>query len=270
MYTLVVISAFLATAITAQRGLTAQRFSIGSSGSANNVKLAWDVAGSTINNYTVQRKSGSAAYSSIGSTAGNTFDDYGLAVGTNYTYQVTSASAKSNEASAQPFNVPSSGYSTYSNTQTSTATRRSRIYASKVYYQYTYVDDGNGHFHIQQETSDAGYTFSDPKTVLTSDTVCADLQNKTCKLERTAFALNPTTGNVVMWAHFENAQDYSLGQVASAHAKPGSNFTFDGHEQPLGHDSRDLGFFADTDNSAYLISATDSKLAWLKDVRFSR
>lgn len=81
--------------------------------------------------------------------------------------------------------------------------------------------------------------------------------NYSCKLERIQWKKHPTTGESVLWAHFERLGDYSLAQVLNLHTQPGAErMTFGGAYRPLGHDSRDVTFYNDG-TAAYLISSTD-------------
>lgn len=246
----------------AEIALLPQLFQLSGSTAVNNAKLAWNlVSSSSPVKYQISRKAGSGSYQVIGTAPGDTYDDYGLTVGTAYSYQIAAISGSktidsSPAATVTPYN-PASGLSTYDNTQTSSLRTKSKIFANGVYYQYTCNAGSNGFANVTQATSSDGYTFSGSKNVLDASVVCKSI-GAACSLERCSFTLNPTTGRVVMWAHLENAQNYDLAQVASADGVPGQTFTFDGTYRPLGHDSRDIGFFADTDNKAYLISATDT------------
>ncbi|WNG20234.1 family 43 glycosylhydrolase [Cystobacter fuscus] len=79
------------------------------------------------------------------------------------------------------------------------------------------------------------------------------------KIERPKVIYNQTTGKYVMWMHYENATDYSLGRVAvaSSNSVCGS-YTYHGSFRPLGYESRDMTVFKDEDGSAYLLSASNS------------
>ncbi|KAF2716962.1 carbohydrate-binding module family 32 protein [Polychaeton citri CBS 116435] len=248
----------LFTLVSADLGLTGQLFQVSGESGVNNIKLSWGPVASS--SYHVKRGTSSGSYKQIANVTGDTYDDYGLDVGTTYYYMIATPDAQSNEVSATPF-APKGDYETYDNTKSSDLVIKSKIQdPDGLYYRYIY-NEANGEFAITRETSQDGYTFTGNATVLNSTTVCAAI-NASCHLERTAFAQHPTTGSVVMWAHLENTENYNLAQVAAAHApSPGEPFTFDGTYRPLGHDSRDLTFFADdasTNYTAYILSSTNT------------
>ncbi|WP_240941396.1 AbfB domain-containing protein [Paenibacillus sp. HB172176] len=77
------------------------------------------------------------------------------------------------------------------------------------------------------------------------------------KIERPKVIYNASTGKYVLWAHYENGTDYSLGRVAVATSNtPDGNFVYQGSFQPLGYESRDMTVFVDSDGTGYLISAS--------------
>lgn len=104
------------------------------------------------------------------------------------------------------------------------------------------------------------YTSSDLKnwtfrsSVLTK-TSAAELN--TSKIERPKVIYNAATGKYVLWMHYENGSNYSLARVAVATSStPDGAFTYQGSFRPLDYESRDMTVFADTDGSAYLITAS--------------
>ena len=120
---------------------------------------------------------------------------------------------QSSTASLTPF-AAQGQYNTYDNTQPSPLLIKSKLQADGVYYRYNYERASDGSFdRFVEQTSKDGYEFSGDKTVLTRDVLCASTNNA-CKLEAIQFLQNPTTGEIVMWAHFERLADYALGQVA--------------------------------------------------------
>lgn len=79
----------------------------------------------------------------------------------------------------------------------------------------------------------------------------------TSKIERPKVIYNATTKKYILWAHYENGSDYSLARVAVATSDtPDGNFTYKGSFRPLDYESRDMTVFVDTDNKAYLITAS--------------
>jgi Cellulose binding domain/Ricin-type beta-trefoil lectin domain/Glycosyl hydrolases family 43 len=72
-------------------------------------------------------------------------------------------------------------------------------------------------------------------------------------VERPKVIYNSTTGKYVMWLHIDNTayQDRRAG-VATSNT-PCGPYTYLGATGPLGHQSRDLGLYKDTDGTAYLM-----------------
>lgn len=252
-------ASLFSTLAAAEFALIPQLFQVQGGTAVNNAKLTWSaVSGST--NYIVTRKNSSAS-STIANVTGDSYDDYDLAVGSAVSYQIIAYKQgtqidSSNIVEVTPY-TPSGTYNTYENTEVSSLNLRSGIKVNGTYYLFQQGTDARGYPSIVAQTSTDGYNFGAETTVLGSETICAST-NETCKLERTVFFYNPSTDLFVMWAHYENAEDYSLGEVACAHGAAGKNWTFDGAYKPLGHDSRDMTVFTDDDGSAYLVSATNT------------
>ena len=77
-------------------------------------------------------------------------------------------------------------------------------------------------------------------------------------VERPKVIFNSSTGEYVLWAHWENGADYSQARVLVATSNTvDGNYTYHGSFRPLGFDSRDMTVFKDADGSAYLISASN-------------
>ncbi|CAH1197073.1 hypothetical protein PAECIP111890_01116 [Paenibacillus sp. JJ-223] len=77
------------------------------------------------------------------------------------------------------------------------------------------------------------------------------------KIERPKVIYNPSTGQYVLWAHYENGTDYSLARVAVATSStPDGKFTYEGSFRPMDLESRDMTVFVDTDGTGYLLSAS--------------
>lgn len=80
-------------------------------------------------------------------------------------------------------------------------------------------------------------------------------------VERAKILHNETTGQFVMWMHYEGHNAYSLAHVAYATSPDiTEEFTFHEHFRPLKDDidSRDMNVFKDDDGKAYLISSTNT------------
>ncbi|KAK4503659.1 hypothetical protein PRZ48_004574 [Zasmidium cellare] len=246
--------------INAEFGLVSQLFQLSGAASVNNAKLSWAfVDGAT--QYVVQQSIGYGAFQTIATVTGDTYDSYGLTVGSTYNWRVTASNGnaqvdQSSTTSLTPF-APQNQYNTYDNTVPTSLRIKSSLLSNGVYYRYNYETFSNGSFsRFVEQTSSDGYTFSGDKTVLTGDVLCRP-SNYDCKLESVSFQPHPSLDQFVMWAHYERSGDYGLGYVAAAHGTPGQNLQFDGAYRPLGDDSRDMTFFVDGEN-AYLVTSTDT------------
>ncbi|PLW54346.1 hypothetical protein PCANC_04956 [Puccinia coronata f. sp. avenae] len=235
----------LALASVAQIGLTAQYFQVHGSNQGN-VKLTWKADPST-QNFTVVRKESSGTSSKIAQVTSNIYDNYGPPEGL-LTYQVLvngGSSQSSNEVTISSQNpLGSTSFSTFDNTQPSTLKLISQIKLGGTYYNYVIQSDSNAMSQIVEQTSADGYTFSGERVLLTRKEVCAGSSDGFCKLEAVTFVQNPRTSEVLMWAHWENKQDYGQARVAVAFGQPGGKWTFgdmniykltnDWHNQPVG------------------------------------
>lgn len=73
-------------------------------------------------------------------------------------------------------------------------------------------------------------------------------------VERPKVLHNPVTGKYVMYVHIDNAA-YSEAKVGVAVSDSVCGpYTYQGSFQPLGHLSRDIGLFQDSDGTGYLLS----------------
>ncbi|SDE07495.1 Glycosyl hydrolases family 43 [Paenibacillus sp. UNCCL117] len=78
-----------------------------------------------------------------------------------------------------------------------------------------------------------------------------------CKIERPKIIYNDTTGQYVMWMHYEEGDNYNLAQAAVAVSSTiDGDYTFISRGRPLNtHMSRDATLFKDDDGTGYFISA---------------
>ncbi|GHA77532.1 RICIN domain-containing protein [Streptomyces termitum] len=78
-------------------------------------------------------------------------------------------------------------------------------------------------------------------------------------IERPKVIYNAATGKFVMWMHKEgSATDYSEARAAVAVSDTvDGDYTWQGSFRPLGHMSRDITTFVDTDGTGYMISAAN-------------
>ncbi|EOD50970.1 putative f5 8 type c domain protein [Neofusicoccum parvum UCRNP2] len=244
----------------ARINVTSQLFVLSGESTIDNVKLTWGLLDDAAS-YEVLLRSESGSYDVLATAPGDSWDVYGLAA--NQTYQIRGVNGSttidtSDDVTVAPGSTLASDLNTYDNTVASSLSLKSSLVSGSTYYQYNYVTDSNGFSHFQIRTSTDGYNFTGNTTAITRESVCASVDNGFCKLESIAINQHPTTNQIVIWAHFENAADYTLGEVAVLYGDPGDTLTFGGAFRPEGDDSRDLGFFADTDGSAYLITAINT------------
>ncbi|EJD54262.1 galactan 1,3-beta-galactosidase [Auricularia subglabra TFB-10046 SS5] len=77
-------------------------------------------------------------------------------------------------------------------------------------------------------------------------------------VERPKVVFNQNNQEYVMWFHSDSS-NYGAAQVGVATAKsPCGPYTYKSSFKPLGADSRDMGLFQDTDQSTYLLYASDN------------
>ncbi|NJP91775.1 family 43 glycosylhydrolase [Nonomuraea sp. FMUSA5-5] len=84
----------------------------------------------------------------------------------------------------------------------------------------------------------------------------AELQ--VANIERPKVVYNAATGRFVMWMHKENGRDYGEARAAVAVSSTVDGaYTYLRSFRPLGHMSRDITAFVDTDGAGYMISAAN-------------
>jgi hypothetical protein len=75
-------------------------------------------------------------------------------------------------------------------------------------------------------------------------------------VERPKLLHNTSTGQFVLWVHYEGWNAYATSEVGYATSSTiGGNYTWRGHYRPLGLDSKDMNVYKDTDGKAYMISS---------------
>lgn len=107
----------------------------------------------------------------------------------------------------------------------------------------------------------SAYRSSDLKTwefrnhVLTE---ASDPELDFANIERPKVIFNKATNRFVMWMHKENGNDYGEARAAVAtSATVDGDYSWQGSFRPLGHMSRDITTFVDTDGTGYMISAAN-------------
>nr|WBO81152.1 RICIN domain-containing protein [Streptomyces sp. SBE_14.2] len=87
-------------------------------------------------------------------------------------------------------------------------------------------------------------------------TEATDPELATANIERPKVMYNAATGKFVMWMHKENGVDYGEARAAVAVSDTvDGDYTWQGSFRPLGHMSRDITVFVDTDGTGYMVSA---------------
>ncbi|MDL2080318.1 RICIN domain-containing protein [Streptomyces sp. GXMU-J15] len=87
-------------------------------------------------------------------------------------------------------------------------------------------------------------------------TEATDPELATANIERPKVMYNAATGKFVMWMHKENGIDYGEARAAVAVSDTvDGDYTWQGSFRPLGHMSRDITVFVDTDGTGYMVSA---------------
>lgn len=77
-------------------------------------------------------------------------------------------------------------------------------------------------------------------------------------VERPKVIYNASTGQFVMWMHWENGIHYGEARAAVAYSSTvDGDYTYQGSFRPLGHMSRDITAFVDDDGTGYMISAAN-------------
>ncbi len=77
-------------------------------------------------------------------------------------------------------------------------------------------------------------------------------------IERPKVIYNASTGQYVMWMHKENGSDYGEARAAVAVSSTvDGNYTYLRSFRPLGHMSRDITAYVDSDGTGYMISAAN-------------
>ncbi|MFI6962746.1 RICIN domain-containing protein [Streptomyces sp. NPDC050149] len=89
-------------------------------------------------------------------------------------------------------------------------------------------------------------------------TEATDPELDEANIERPKVIYNASTRQFVMWMHKENASDYGEARAAVAVSSTvDGDYAWRGSFRPLGHMSRDISTFVDTDGTGYMISAAN-------------
>lgn len=254
--------------VDAPAGLSAEAVST-SEGNTSIVRLKWNSVAysSTYELYRAEEVEGE--YKVIYRGKAQAFEDTGLSIDKEYYYKVKAIYGGESSDFSEPVHVKtfavSDGLLMKSNTEdiplqvddegnpSPLPLRVNGKYVQKdgLYYDYRYVNDGDGFKQYDIYTSTDGRNWTFKKTALdrTSHPELAQ-----CKFEAMNVTLNEDN-ELVFWFHYENNKDYSLGRAAVMSGLVGEDLTFHGSFRPAGNDSRDITFFKDDDGTGYIISS---------------
>ncbi len=94
-----------------------------------------------------------------------------------------------------------------------------------------------------------------------SDTSLVNEHGGKVNIERPKVAYNAKIGKFVMWAHYENGENYDAACACAAVSDaPDGEFTYLGSFRPFGEMSRDCTLFCDDDGKAYFVSSSRDNL----------
>lgn len=239
--------------------VTATPFKLVGENEVKNVKINW-MQRNDADVYKIYRNG-----TLIGETRGDTYDDYGLSLGENYTYHVEGYKegrkiATSEPQSAMPFR-PSQDCDVYDNLNGQyLKNRKGGIAGMKI---------GNLYFSYRLERKKKNVSGQEKDGWLLSESY-----SKTGKegswstpreivfypgvnFEGIGFRYNEKTGKVVLSAHYEDQGGYTAAKIFLAQITPKGGIEVGTMERPLGYDSRDQALFIDDDGTGYLLSATN-------------
>lgn len=203
----------------------------------------------------------------IGETKGDTYDDYSLPVEKSFTYYIEAFNNGHKVATAVPQKattfMPANKGRVYDNLNgkyiTTVFSNKSQgIKIGDLYFSYKIDNiekerDGKKTkgWLVTESYSKTGLngSWSTPKELAFYPNV---------KMEGNAFRYNPKTGKVVLSSHYEDENGYTAAKIYLAQITPKGKLEVGTMERPLGHDSRDQSLFIDDDNTAYLLSATNT------------
>ncbi len=262
-YTLAVSALMAFSAVSAQAAetwaVTATAFKLYGEKNVNNIKLNWALR-QDADAYKIYRDG-----KLLKEVRTVTFDDYALPVGKSFSYKVEAYKGGQKVAESLPQSAatftPTGNIRTYDNLngkyvgETKAVNKPEGFKIGGAYYKYSIErgnKGGNNGWIMTETTSKTGLanSWSKPREV---SFFPGDL-----KFEGNAFRLNPKTKKVVFSSHYEDGNGYTAAKIFLAQITPGGNIEVGTQDRPLGHDSRDQSLFIDEDNTAYLLSATNT------------
>lgn len=217
----------------------------------NNARVRWNPV-ENATSYAVFRNG-----EQIGEVSGTLFEDYELPVGAKFTYQVAASDngniiGKSIPAEISTY-MPGEIIAVYDNLNGKSLKNEKKdpkgFQVGKKFYQYA-LKRNDKRWTLIESVSPTGLdrTWND-REIKVYDNV---------NFEGIAFRLNPKTQKVILSAHYEDEGGYTAAKIFLAEITPGGDIEVGTQARPLGHDSRDQDIFVDDDNTAYLLSATNT------------
>lgn len=134
-------------------------------------------------------------------------------------------------------------------------------------HYYWYGEDRREQIYVSCYRSKDLFNWELRSHILTTSTPSAPIRIRTnlklindkgtkVNLERPKVLFNPVTKKFVLWAHYENGNNYNDAACAIATSdSPDSHFVYHGSFNPYGYMSRDCTLFQDDDGTVYFISA---------------
>lgn len=241
--------------------VTATTFKLVGEKEVRNVKLNW-MQRKDADLYKIYRDG-----NLIGETKGDTYDDYSLPIGNSFTYHIEAFNNEQKVATAASQKattfIPTHEGKVYDNLNGKYITKISSnkpqgIKIGDLYFSYKIDNiekevDGQKvkGWLVTESFSKTGLdeSWSSPRELAFYPNV---------KFEGNAFRYNPKTGKVVLSSHYEDQNGYTAAKIYLAQITPKGKLEVGTMERPLGHDSRDQSLFIDDDNTAYLLSATNT------------
>lgn len=211
---------------------------------ANNVKLHWQVEPGA-DHYVIDKSVNGTDFNQIQTTTATTSDDNHVNEGAvfyrirafNNNNQQIGQSNIIKESIQQDITLSDS----YSNTGISQFHGKNAAFkVNDVYYRYKLTVESHKAL-LEEASSNDGTHFTDFKPV----TIKNDSELGACKIESVSIEMH--NGVIIVWGHYENATDYSLGRMICISGKPGQPFINHGSFRPKTPDgteyqSRDLSF----------------------------
>ena len=242
--------------------ITTTEFKLTGEKDVRNVKINW-MQREDANLYKIYRDG-----KLIGEAKGDTYDDYDLPVGKTYTYHIEAYKDGNNKVATTASQTattfaPTGEVEVYDNINgkyiaKGSADKPGGMKIGNLYFSYKMenidkvVDEKTlKGWAIFESYSQTGLkdSWSTPRELAFYPNV---------KFEGIAFRYNKKTNKVVLSAHYEDGPGYTAAKIYLVQITPKGTVEVGTMERPLGHDSRDQSLFVDDDNTAYLLSATNT------------